>query len=555
MKVSSSLGLGNKTKKVEKALSKRILLANNSINTKEGLVESSNPIFAKSSARSTYQNPDIRYQNQYQTTALNSINIRNMLFMFAENNEIKKALKIITNEIVVSNLKSNKYPVNPAINFSLIPEDKRDVAKAIQKYMNDVFFPKIWRWLNFDNPKELPKIIKEYMTTGKLAFEIVYDNLKRPKNIVNMYPIDPAGLQKFVENGQVFFVFKQANGGPERILHENQIILVEWNEYDFGHVSYVDQLRRPFNIMRGMQTAKQMWFAAKSQVRLHINLNLGDMPRKAAIQTIEEKESEIMSTFEYSESDGKVLYNGETDVIGYNEFITAETANSGKPEIDEIVGNGPDMTEIDSLQYWEKLYWKETNIPYDRIDPSSTETWGFSDASQIKKSEINFSKDTLEWKNDISQIFLKALIIQLTLQEAEIGVDLSLLDSIYMNWITFNEYEKPAELEMLEKQITLAQTISTFGEQEDSEGRTRKQIPYQWIIENYLNFTTEQLETMKQYRLQTDVELGFITKDGEIIKTEETEKEEFSIDEQNFVDGDFADDNLAGISATDDENY
>lgn len=561
MKLNTRLGMLS-TRNVEKTLSKKILLANTSDRknkAKLGIGAPSDPIYFSNSKNNNIYNPDIRYRNNYGYSPITDINARNVLLLFSENNEIKKAIKAICNEIIVSNLKSYKYPVNPIINLSTIPEDKQNVAKAIQTYLDEIFYPELFRMLKLKN-KGLSKLIAEFLKTGKLAFEIVYDNLKRPTEIVNMVPIDPSELQKFMEDDNIYYV-QQSLGGDtkERILHENQLVIIEWNEYDFGYISYVDQLRRPFNIMRSMQSSKILWFAVKSQVRMHIKLNMGDVSRQDAIQKLTVARDEFTNDFYLDEQSGQVLFNGEADSSGYHEFFTAETAQSGTPEIEEVIGNGPDLTEVDSLQYWEKLYWKETEIPYDRIDPSSSETWSFVDVSSVRKSEINFSKFILDIKQTIAEIIIKPIIIQLTLKEVEIGVDLQLLDSILIEFVSFNEYDKLGELEVLDKKIQIATNIAAFGEVEDVNGATRKTIPLNFIIDNYLDFTPEQKVAMKLARRQENIELGFPADETVLI---EDDVEDETIDEEttddsfdaDFTDG-FSDDDEESISDTDDSGY
>jgi hypothetical protein len=539
MKLSTGINILS-SRNVEKNVSKKILLANTADkkNAKLGVGSPSDPIFFSNSNNSQLFNPDIRFRNNYGYSPLTNIDSRNQLLLFGEQTEIKKAVKIIRNEIIVTNLKSNKYPLYPKINLTTITEDKQETAKAIQKYLDEIFYPKLYQMFGFKKDG-IKKKIDEYLKTGKLAYEIVYDNLKRPKDIVNIIPLDPSTLQKFKENDYVYFVQRPImEGGRERILHENQVILIEWNEFDFGYVSYVDQLRRPFNIMRSMQSAKILWFAVKSQVRMHIKLNLGDVPRSEAIQKLSIAKNDFSNYFEFDNDSGTVLFNGAPDTSGYHEFYTAETANSGSPEIEEVNTQGPDLTEVDSLQFWEKLFWKETEIPYDRIDPNSSETWGFVDISSLKKTELNFSKFIEDNRDILSELILKPIIIQLTLKEIEIGIDLSLLDSILIEWVAFNQHEKLAELEVLNKKIELATNLAAFGVVTDVNGTERKMIPVTWIRDNYLDYTQEQLDSMEEYRKKENVSLGF-NEDG----TEKTEEE--SVEEElteEIIDEESADD-------------
>lgn len=532
------------TRNVEKNVSKKILYANTAdklANNKSVLNKAeavpNDPIYFQNSLNTVF-NPDIRFNNTYGYSPLTNINYRNDLLVFAENQEIKKAVNIVSNECVTTQLKSNKYPVFPVINMTLIPEDKKNVAEKIQTYLDEVFYPKLWQFCDLKKNGLLEKI-REYLVCGKLAFEILYDNLKNPKNIIGVIPIDPASLMKYKKDGLVYYIQRPIiDGTRERVLHENQVILIEWNPYDYGYVSYVDQLKRPFNIMRSMQTSKILWFAVKSQVRLHIKFNMGDVSRSEALNKLSTAKEKFANSFAFDDTTGQVKFNGRPNSIGYREFYTAETAASGSPEIEEVNTQGPDLTEVDSLQYWEKYYWKFTDIPYDRIDPNASDTWGFIDVTNLRKIELNFSKMIETIRDAMSEMFLKLITIQLTLQEIEIGIDLSLLDSIQINWVAFNEYDKLGELELLNKKIEICTNLAQFGEMEDANGTTRKAIPISWIMKNYLDFTPEQLESMEIARREENLSLGF-NADGtpkEIEGSEEEPASDESGEDLNFGD-------------------
>ena len=533
MKLTTGLNLLG-SRDVEKTLSKKILLANTTEKVidkkalKSAVGAASDPVYFTnaSSGSSMVFNPDIRFRNTFAFSPLTNINYRNDLLVFAENNEIKKAVNILANEIAIMDTETSKYPVYPKINLTFINDDKKDVAGAIQDYLNKIFYPKLWQYYNFKDEGLIEKI-REFIITGKLAFEILFDNLKSPKDIVGILPLDPSSLQKVKQGDYVYYIQRaMSDSGKERTMHENQVILIEFNKYDFGYLSYVDRLRMSFNIMRSMQTSKILWFAAKSQVRMHIKLALGDIARTEGIQKLTEAKNQYINHYTFGD-DGIVRFNNQPNNSGYREFFTGETASSGHPEIEEVNSNGPDLTEVDSLQFWEKLFWKDTEIPYDRIDPNSQDTWGFADVNSLRKIEVNFAKLINFWRKLLNEIFIKPIVIQLTLKEVEIGIDLELLDSIKMEWIAFNQYEKLAELEVLAKKVELATSISAFGEQENADGVTIKQIPLLWIVENLMDFSKEQLDTMDYARKKENVKLGFGA-DIAVGETSEEDEEEIS---------------------------
>lgn len=500
-------------KDVEKTISKKILLANTSSRVidkkarEKAIGISPDPLYASGDSGQFLFNPDIRYRNHFAYSPLTNINYRNDLFMFAENKEIKKAVKIVANEVVVMDTDLNKYPVTPEINFTHIDDEKQEVAHAMYDYINDIFYPNMYKWLNFKK-EGLIDMIKEFLITGKICYEIIYDNLKNPKDIIGFQPLDPATIQKYKMNDFIYYVEKAVGDSRERVLHENQVVLLEWNKFDYGYISYVDGLRLSYNIMRSMQTSKILWFASKSQVRMHIKLALGDVTRDEAIQKLSEMKNLYTNEIRFND-DGTISYNNQPLNTGYREFFTAETAAGGTPEIEELTGNGPDLTETDSLTYWDKLFWNDTEIPYDRIDPNDGGTWGFLDVENLRKIEVNFAKFINSIRKMIEDIFIKPIIIQLTLKEVEIGVDLTLLDSIVMKWVAFNQYEKLAELEVLNKKVEISSNITQFGTVVGPDGTERHMLPVSWVMKNFLDFTEDQLKSIEEERIRENRKLGF----------------------------------------------
>ena len=174
MKLTAGLNLLH-SRDIDKNLSKKITLANTSDKTLDGkalskaTAHASDPIFFTNGNFNQPWNPDIRYRTDFAFSPMTSINYRNDLLVFAENYEVKKAVRIVGNETVLVDTDQNKYPVFPKINQTLIEESKQDTALAIQDYLDKIFYPKLYQWYNFTDEGLLEKV-KEYLITGKIAY-------------------------------------------------------------------------------------------------------------------------------------------------------------------------------------------------------------------------------------------------------------------------------------------------------------------------------------------------------------------------------------------------
>ena len=153
MKYTNGINL-LRNRNIKKNLSKKILLANTSdkVDPDLGMALSNNPLYIRNNndlINSTVSTRDIRYNVNYGYSPIVGIEVRNYLLMFAENQEIKKAIRTMRNEIIISNIDSYKYPVFPKISFAKISEDKQETAKAIQTYLDEVFYPKMYQLYRF----------------------------------------------------------------------------------------------------------------------------------------------------------------------------------------------------------------------------------------------------------------------------------------------------------------------------------------------------------------------------------------------------------------------
>ena len=78
-----------------------------------------------------------------------------------------------------------------------------------------------------------------------------------------------------------------------------------------------------------------------------------------------------------------------------------------------------------------------------------------------------------------------------------------------MKWIAFNQYEKLAELEVLNKKVEISSNITQFGTVMGPDGTERHMLPVSWVMKNFLDFTEDQLKSIEEERIRENRKLGF----------------------------------------------
>ena len=115
--------------------------------------------------------------------------------------ELEDILDVMTNEAIVYDTDLT-YFAEPFIELQELHDIKKEVRKDIEDIMGKYFrkFYKMlnWKYAAWDD-------FKRWLIEGILAWEIVYDRLDKPTEIIGLIPIDPANATKSV---LVFFVSK-----------------------------------------------------------------------------------------------------------------------------------------------------------------------------------------------------------------------------------------------------------------------------------------------------------------------------------------------------------
>jgi hypothetical protein len=101
-----------------------------------------------------------------------------------------------------------------------------------------------------------------------------------------------------------------------------------------------------------------------------------------------------------------------------------------------------------------------------------------------------------------------------------------------MEYVSFNQYQKLAELEVLSKKLEIASVISAFGEQETASGSVLKSVPLSWIITNYLDWTPEQLDSMSIERKKEYKRLGFNEDGSNPLQQDEQDNNDRMMDQE-----------------------
>ena len=414
--------------------------------------------------------------------------------------ELEDILDILANECIVYD-NDESYIATPFMDTALIQELNEKSAEEIRRCVDTSFY-KLYMLL--DLKRNAWSLFKRWLIDGVLAFEIVYDDLEHPKSIIGIIPIDPTIITRKVDqDGTEKWIMFKDMVGLERTLLSSQIIYVKYSERDDGvdRQSYLERLIRPFNIYRIIEQAQIIWTTTQASFKMMFTIPVAGMNKARGLQTLQSAMNRYKEEITFNSETGELLTNGKVNQIFNKEYWMPENEN-GKPEIETLVDNGPQLNDSDQLTYHLNKLYKISKIPLGRFDKDAQATWFGSDPTAVLRDEINFGRFVNRLRATWAEIILKPLRIQVSLSIPDIKNDKRILDAISLRFNTYNQFTEMMEIEIDTKRVEFIQTMHDSLTTQDAEGNDVSFFSQKFLVLKYLKMSEADLELNQKYLLE-----------------------------------------------------
>ena len=472
---------------------------------------------------------------------------RDILRKMAMQPELEDILDIMANESIVYD-DDLSYICQPFLDTALIQELNEKSADEIRAAVESAFY-KIYMLLNWKT--NAWDDYKRYLVDGVMAYEIVYDNLEHPKAIIGIIDLDPATLTKVVKEGITYWVQFKDIIGRERTLLDSQVIYIKYEDSGVStRQSYLERLIRPFNLYRIVEQAQVIWTVTQASFKTLFTIPVGGMNKTKGMQTLAQAMNRYKEDISFNTETGELQINGRTNMPFNKEYWMPEN-EQGRPEIETLVDNGPQLNDSDQIRYFEGKLWKMSKIPASRFDKDAQSTWFGTDATQALREEIDFTRFVQRIRNSFAEILLKPLRIQLTLSIPDIKNDKRILDSVSLRWNSYNLFEEMMNIEVMTKRVEFIGTMKDSLTITDAEGEEVSFFSPKFLIMKYLKMSEADLELNEKYKMEEklkgkgDEEDEDNGEDDEIEDTEGDEAENES-DAESDESSDEIDDEMLG---------
>lgn len=415
---------------------------------------------------------------------------RDALRKLALQPELEDILDTMSNEAIVYDTNQTFFAepfIDPQELQDLKPEMRQSITECNSRNFRRFYKMLNWKYRAWDD-------FKRWLVEGILAWEIVYDSLNKPTRIIGIVPLDPATLTKKFENNKWYWLQYKGIQGKERKLLDSQVIYVPYQETEcIARLSYLERLIRPFNIYRIIEQAQLIWYVTNASYKMKFTIPIKGMNRTMGMQTVSSAMNRYKEDIKFIADTGELTINGQVNMPFNKEYWFPES-DSGTPNIETLGGDGPEINDPDFLKYFKNCLYKISKIPITRFDQESGETWFGADATSVARTEINFGRYVTRLRNQFAQIMIKPLQLQLALDFPELQENRAFLDTITLQYKSYNLFEELMELDLMSKRIQSIQEMKDGLVDMSPDGSEIKFFSSQFLVKKYLKLSDADLE-------------------------------------------------------------
>jgi hypothetical protein len=377
----------------------------------------------------------------------------------------------------------------PLINFQ---------EKVVNKYTDN--FEKIYNAWGFGESISAWQYAFQFLVEGHLSFEILYDDLVKPTEIIGFKELDPASIAPQLQKdakGKLFLQwvqYDQGTGGT-RILNDSQIIYISYaNHFRTKRVSFVERLIRSFNLLRIIEHSKVIWHTMNAPIRLTTTVPTGSKSFQKSQEDVREFMNLLKEDIYFNGDTGELHVDGKPNIMFYKNYVLPVNDQNQQVKIEALQLPGPNLSGSELLNYFYKKLKMDSKIPYSRWEGQSGMGAFTLNAEGISREEIRYQKFIRRLRTAFSELIVKPWYLQMCLDFPELGDDHKFNNAIGIKYQNDNVFEEMKENEIEAKRI--ASFTAKKGVMNDDG------TPYfhtEYLIRNDLKMSEEEIRSNKQW--------------------------------------------------------
>lgn len=431
---------------------------------------------------------------------------RSELQRFSMNGEIDFILSTLSNDSIVFDTE-NKFCYVDTSKLEDYSEEVRESARNRFEEIYTLFF----------GYSDMPyRYYRQWLIEGVIAFEIVYDDIATPSQIIGFHEVDPVTLKPEIrqENDGSFYKVwvhdqNSSNYGNARStanqkeLYDSQIIFISFGTPNqTTRVSYAETLVRSYNLLRIMEHSRVIWNLMNSSFRLKAVVPTGSVSGHKMRQKVSEFKNEWKEDIHIDDDSGEISVNGQPNFPFHKTFVIP-SAGGEQVEIDSMNFEGPDLSNMEAVKWFRDNLRRDSKIPFERFEREQGGGEYTMNVEGIAREEMRYNRFINQLRSTFEEIIRKPLYHQMLLDYPQLQDDMTFQSKLGIKYNRNNLFEEMKKAELVKREV---ETISTVQNNLMEEGGEQPYIPTEWAINKFLNqFTEEEMEDLKEARKNREI--------------------------------------------------
>jgi len=384
----------------------------------------------------------------------------------ASNGEIEFILETIVDDMIVYDEESRfVYPrdlTGKMLYRGDTKEERLNFQEKVVKKYNDNF-EKIYTAWGFGESISAWQYAFQFLVEGHLSFEIIYDDLEKPKEIIGFKELDPASIAPQLQKdakGKIFLQWLQYDQqtGSTRVLNDSQVIYISYaNHFRTKRVSFVERLIRSFNLLRIIEHSKVIWHVMNAPIRLTTTVPIGSKSFQKGQEDVREFLNMFKEDIAFNGDTGELTVEGKPNILFYKNYVLPVNDQNQQVKIETLQTPGPNLSGSELLNYFYKKLKMDSKIPYSRWEGQSGMGAFTLNAEGITREEIRYQKFINRLRSAYSEMVVKPWYLQMCLDFPDLADDYKFNNAIGLSYNNDNVFEEMKKNEIEAKRIAAFQ--------------------------------------------------------------------------------------------------
>ncbi len=210
---------------------------------------------------------------------------------------------------------------------------------------------------------------------------------------------------------------------------------------------------------------------------------------------------------------GELSTNGRP-MMPFNKEYWLPEGDAGSPQIETIGGDGPDLSDTDSLNYFKENLRRVSKIPMNRFDVENPPSWELN-AEGMTRDEIKFGRFINRLRSVFQEIVVKPLWIQMTLDYPDLMNDDSFKAQVGVKFNKYNIFEEMKEMELLQKRIDFVTAMKDGLVDYDPDGNEIKYFSSEWLIRRFMDMSEAEIKANQRMKDKEQEKLDAMAEEEE----------------------------------------